>query len=184
MVNLTKNPPAKSKGKGTKRRRMPSDYAKELQEKQGLKNLYGLKEHQFERYVKETMKKRGKAENLAQELIQRLERRLDNVVFRLGFALSLSSARQLVSHAHFLVNKKPVNIPSFELKKGDVISVKGNKQKLAIFKELPAVLKKQKPPKWLKINPEKLEGEFLREPSLEEVAPPAEVPIVFEFYSR
>jgi small subunit ribosomal protein S4 len=117
-------------------------------------------------------------------LIQKLEKRLDNVVFRLGFAPSRVQAKQLVSHGHFLVNGKPVNIPSFSLKVGDVVSLKPQKSKKVIFKDLKSKLKKEKVPSWLSLDVEKLEGKIIGEPKIEEVAPPVEVSAVFEFYSK
>ena len=170
--------------KAKRRKRVPSGYAKELQEKQKLRYWYGLSEHQFKKYVKETLAMRGKVEDLEEELIKRLEKRLDNVIFRLGLAASRAQARQLVSHGYFLVNKKPVNIPSFGLKKGDVIAIKKGKEKKIVFKDLSRILKGKQLPSWLEFKKEKLEGKFIREPSLEEAAPPAEIPIIFEFYSR
>lgn len=170
--------------RGKRRKPALSDYAKELIEKQKLRNWYGLSERQFKKYVKEILQKRGRVENLGQRLIEKLESRLDNVVFRLGFAKSRFSARQLVSHGYFLINKKPVNIPSFELKKGDVISLKESKKKSAVFKNFQTEIKKYEIPQWLKLNIDKLEGEFIRKPSLEEVVPPAEISTIFEYYSR
>src|SRR3989344_2233518 len=97
-----------------KRAKAASEYKKSLQEKQTLKRLYGLSEKQFKRYVKESLAKMGKVDNVADELIRRLEKRLDNVIFRLGFAKSRPHARQLVSHSYFLINGKSVNIASYE----------------------------------------------------------------------
>ncbi len=162
----------------------PSEYKKSLQEKQSLKRWYGIPERQFKKYVKETLEKMGKVENVSNEFIKRLEKRLDNVVFRLGFAKSRLHARQLVSHGLFLVNGKPVNAPSFEVKKGDVISIKESKKKKLIFNDMANVLKKKNVPLWLNIDKEKLEGKTVGEPSLEEVNPPAEISQIFEFYSR
>src|SRR3989344_1988296 len=167
-----------------KRRGAVSEYKKSLIEKQALKNLYGLSEKQFKRYVKETLEKMGRVENVSDELIKRLERRLDNVVFRAGFSKSRAHARQLVSHAYFLVNGKPVNIPSFQVKKEDVIVIKENKKKKIIFKDLSDILKKYESPVWLNLNKEKLQCNVIGEPSLTEVAPPVSIPLVFEFYSR
>ena len=117
-------------GKKGKRRPTPlSEYGRELREKQKLKNLYNLKERQFKNYVKRVLKKRGKVENASDLLIKILESRLDNVVFKLGFTVSRSQARLLVSHGYFLVNGKPTNIPSRQLKKGDIISIKPQKIK-------------------------------------------------------
>lgn len=174
--------PPTQKGK----RRLPSlsEYARELKEKQKLKNWYNLRETQFKRYVKETLAKRGKIEDASHYLIQILEKRLDNVIFRLGFAKSRSEARQLVSHGYFLVNGKPVNIPSFRVKVGDVISVKNQKLKKVIFSDIKEKLKKQKIVSWLSLDSDKLEGKVISEPKFEEVVPPVEVSAVFEFYSR
>jgi small subunit ribosomal protein S4 len=172
---------------GQKRKRRPispSEYARELREKQKLKKWYNLDEKQFKSYVKEILKKRGKVEDASALLIQNLEKRLDNVVFRLGFALSKDQARQMVSHRFFLVNGKAVNIPSFRLKVGDVVSLKPQKLKKVIFKDLKEKLKKQKIPSWLSLDFEKLEGKIVSEPKIEEVAPPVEVSSIFEFYSR
>lgn len=169
-------------GQKRKRRRSGlSEYAKELREKQKLKNWYNLRERQFKKYVKQALSQRGRTEDAATLLIRKLETRLDNVVFRLGFAPSRPKAKQLVSHRHFLVNKKAVNIPSLGLRKGDKIGVRPASQKKGLFKNL---LKKHEPPAWLKFDSQKLEAEVVAEPSLEEAAPPAEISSIFEYYSR
>ncbi len=170
--------------KGKRRKRPPSEYAKELREKQKLKNWYNMAEKQFKNYVRELLDKRGKMEDAPLLLIKKLESRLDNTVFRLGFALSRRKARSLVSHSYFLVNGKAVNIPSFYLKKGDVVSLKPHKLKKNIVKEFNQLMKKHNPPVWLKLNKEKLEGEVIGEVTLEEVAPPVNLLSIFEFYSR
>ena len=162
----------------------PSEYKKSLREKQSLKKWYGLSERQFKKYVKETLSKMGKVDDVANELVKRLEKRLDNVVFRMGFAKSRRHARQMVSHSLFLVNGRPVNVPSFEVKKGDVISIKESKKKKPIFQGLAETLRRKETPAWLDINKEKFEGKSVGEPSLEEVNPPAEISQIFEFYSR
>lgn len=172
-------------GQRGKRRPSPlSEYGKELREKQKLKNWYNLEERQFRNYVKEVLKKRGKVEDATELLIKMLEKRLDNVIFRLGIASSRSQARQLISHGHFLVNQKNINIPSYQVKKGDVITIHPARRKKIIFQNLPLLLKKKQPPSWLSLEPMKLEGKVIGEPTLEESAPPAEVSTVFEFYSR
>lgn len=171
--------PQKKRKKGT-----PSGYKKSLEEKQTLKNWYGLSERQFKKYVKETLSKIGKSENIAEEFVKKLEKRLDNVVFRLGFAKSRPSARQLVNHGYFLVNSKPVKIPSFIVEKDDVISIKESKKKKLIFKDISVQLKGKEPPLWLKLDKEKLEGKVVGEPNLEEANIPIEISLVFEFYSR
>lgn len=154
-----------------------SEYGKELREKQKLRNWYNLKESQFRKYVKE-----NPSPSL---LIQKLESRFDNVILRLGFAGSRAQARQFVFHGHFLINGKPVNIPSYQLKKGDKITVRPASQKKKIFSNLTPLLKKhQTIPTWLKLNAEKLAGEVTGIPTLEEAIPPAEISTIFEYYSR
>lgn len=172
-------------GKQKKRRGFrKSEYAKELAEKQKLKKSYGLTERQFRGYVKEIFNKRSAEEDAALALIKRLEQRLDNLVFRLGFARSRREARELVSHGHFLVNSKPVNIPSFQVRKGDVISVKETKKAKIFFRNLAITLKNYQAPGWLKLNKDKAEGEIAGEPSLEDLDSPVDIPSIFEFYSR
>ena len=180
MVKKPYPPGAKKK----RRRRTISEYGKELKEKQRLKNWYNLRETQFKKYVRDILSKRGKVENPAEALIQKLENRLDNAVFRLGFAVSHFQARQMVSHGHFLVNGRKVTIPSYEVKKGDQISLHPNFRKKAIAKNLSLTIKKHNPPSWLELNKEKLEGKVTGLPSLEEVSPPAEIPAILEFYSK
>jgi small subunit ribosomal protein S4 len=162
----------------------PSAFKKSLEEKQTLKKWYGISERQFKRYAEESLEKMGKVENIAEEFIKKLEKRMDNVVFRLGIAKSRAQARQMVSHGYFLINGKPVNIPSYSIKKGDVISIKEHKKQKGIFKELTPQLKKYDAPVWLSLNKEKLEAKAIGDPNLEEVNAPAEISLIFEFYSR
>jgi len=161
-----------------------SEYGKELQEKQKLKNWYNLRERQFAKYVKDILKKRSKVENTDETLIQNLESRLDNVIFRLGFASSRIQARQFVSHGHFSVNGKAVNKPSYQLQKGDKITVSQVARKKKNIEKVAPLLKKYQPPAWLKLDPEKMAGEVIGVPNLIEAAPPAELSTIFEFYSR
>ena len=174
-------------GQRKKRKTTMSEYNKELREKQKLRNWYNLKEAQFKRYVKEVLKKRAsskKGQDAPTLLIQKLEMRFDNIVFRMGFAKSRAEARQLISHGHFLINQKRVNIPSYQLKKGDKVSVAEASRKKKIFRDLAVALKKKQIPSWLSVDPQKLEGVVKALPTLEEVAPPVEISMVFEFYSR
>jgi len=168
---------------GKRRRVFLSDYGKQLREKQKLKNWYNLGERQFKKYIKDALNRRGQAGDAQSILIENLERRLDNVVFRLGFCTSRPQARQLVNHAHFLVNGKKVNIPSYQVKKGDKISLRPSSKRV-IFQDLDPKLKRHQPPVWLKLDSSKLEGSVVGGPSLEETAPPAEMSTIFEFYSR
>ncbi len=162
----------------------PSEYKKSLNEKQTLKRWYGVSEKQFKRYVGETLKRRDKVDDVSAELIRVLEKRLDNVIFRLGFAKTRNHARQLVSHSYFLVNNKPVNIPSYQVKQNDIIALKETKKAKGAFKEINNELKKYETPAWLSLDKSKLEAKTTGEPSLDEVKPPAEISLIFEFYSR
>jgi len=170
--------------KRKKREGAVSEYKKSLKEKQALKRLYGLSEKQFKRYVKEALEKMSRVENVSDELIKSLEKRLDNVIFRAGFAKTRAHSRQMVSHAYFLVNGKPVNIPSFEVDKGDVIAVKEQKKKKPMFKDLADTLKKVQTHAWLVLDKATFQVKAVGQPSLAEVNPPVEISSVFEFYSR
>lgn len=181
--SMVKKPYAPGQRK-KRRRRSPSEYAIQLAEKQKLKVWYNLAERQFKNYVKKVLEKRAKIKDAPTELIKILESRLDNVVFRLGFAKSRTQARQLVSHGLFLINGKFVDVPSLLVKKGDIISVRPQKADKTIFKNIKSQLKKYKAPSWLELNPEKLGGKVIGDPSLEEAAPPVEISTIFEYYSR
>ena len=170
--------------KGKRRPRALSEYGKELREKQKLRNWYNLRERQFKKYVKEILSQKQRKEDATALLIRKFENRLDNVIFRLGFAPSREQARQLISHRHFNVNGRLVNVPSFGVKKGDVIAVSDKSRKKVIFQNLANSLKKHKFPSWLKLNVEEFKGEVIGQASLEEAAPPAEISLIFEFYSK
>ncbi len=170
--------------KGKRHKGRPSEYARELREKQKLKNWYNLQETQFRNYVKEALSKRGRGEDSGTSLIRKLEFRLDNVVFKLGFASSRTKARQLVSHGYFRVNGRACNIPSRVLKKGDVVSVKPEKINKKVIKEVKELIKNYKTQSWLELDKGKLEGKITEEPSMEEVSPSIDMSAIFEFYSR
>ncbi len=167
-----------------KRRSKMSEYGKELMEKQKMRRWYGLSERQFKKYVETIMSRGGEIEDAGLALIKLLEKRLDNVVFRLGLAPSRRQARQIVSHSHFRVNGKAVNIPSYQVSAGDKIEVKETKKDKKYYKNLALSLKKVNTPSWLKLNPEKISGEITGEPSFEDSGAPVEVSSVFELYSR
>lgn len=179
-------PPGK---KGKRRPKTLSEYGRELREKQKLRNWYNLRERQFRRCVKEildTHQKRGSgtAEDAPTLLIRAFESRLDNVIFRLGIAASRAQARQFISHGHFLVNGKKVKSPGYILKKGDKIGISSSGRKKSIFQGLPALLKNKQLPSWLSFSGETLEGKITGQPSLEEASPPAEISLIFEYYSK
>ena len=134
--------------------------------------------------MKEILEKRGKVEDASLLLMKKLAVRLDNVVFRMGFAPSRKQAKQMVSHNHFLVNGRKVNVPSYETKVGDVVGLAPSSHKKALFKNLGEYFKRYKTPVWIEFNAEKLEGKIISDPTSEELAPPAEILSIFEFYSR
>ena len=171
-------------GRTRKRRRTVSEYGRQLKEKQKLRNFYNLKEYQFKKYVKQVLAKRARTTDAQTLLIQKLEKRLDNVVFRSGFADSRPKARQLVSHCHFLVNGKRVNIPSYKVSKGDKIQVAASSQKKIFFQNAAILLKKHQAPDWLKLDIKKWQAEIIKEPDFEGAAVPAEISAIFEYYSR
>jgi small subunit ribosomal protein S4 len=180
---MVRRPTAPGK-KGKRRTRQLSEFGRELREKQRMKAWYNLREQQFKNYVKGVLSKKSGAGDLPLALMSVLENRLDSVVFRLGFAPSRLAARQMVGHKDFWINGRPVNLPSYQVAKGDVISVAPNKTKKTYFVQLQASLKAYKAPSWLALDAEKMEGKKVGDIAMEEVAPPAEIGSVFEFYAR
>ena len=150
-------------GKSFKKR--SSEYGLQLNEKQKVRNVYGISEKQFKRYFKEIAIQKGNKEEL---FAQKIESRLDNVIFRLGLACSRSLARQIVSHGHILVNGRKVDIPSYKVKKNDVIKIKEKSKNITIFKDLKTLLKKYELPVWLSLDKEKLEAKIIKEKEMKE----------------
>ena len=169
----------KSKRQVQQSRRRKSEYGVQLNEKQKVKFLYGLQEKQFRTTFEKASKRPGSA---GENLLIMLESRFDNVVFRMGFAATRREARQLVNHGHFLVNDKKANIPSMELKPGDVVTVKEKSQSSPKFKELKDMVITT--PKWIEINMDKFEGKIVAAPAREDVDLPIEEHYIVEFYSR
>lgn len=162
-------------------RRKMSDYGLQLREKQKLRKIYGVLERQFRRYFEQAERLAGVT---GENLLQLLERRLDNAVYRLGFAGSRSQARQLVTHGHFLVNGKAVNIPSVRVKPGDVIEVaQGSRQVEPIQVSLSAVGSRRMP-EWLELDIENLRGRIVSAPRREDIDVEAQEQLVVEYYSR
>jgi len=155
-------------------------YGLQLLEKQKVRFFYGITEKQLKRYYQKAIRTRGSA---PLSLLTLLERRLDNVVYRAGFADSHRQARQLVSHGHFAVNGKRVNVPSYALKAGDKISFLSIKKK-ALVETLSKATKNNQTPAWLGIDPKSFTVEILRLPTREEIEAPFEEKLVIEFYSR
>ena len=168
---------------GGQMRKKKSEYALQLQEKQKVKFVYGIMEKQFRMYYEKAARSQGKT---GEELLVLIERRLDNVVYRLGFAMTRRQARQLVNHAHFTVNGKKVNIPSYLVKPGDVIEVRDTSRTSPIFKRLtgedaPMVLV----PQWLEREKNALKGTVSRLPVREDINDmPIEEHLIVELYSK
>ncbi|HEX6977013.1 MAG TPA: 30S ribosomal protein S4 [Patescibacteria group bacterium] len=158
--------------------RQPSQYGRQLREKQKVKRMYGLMEAQFRKYVDKALKTKG---NTVNKLFSLLETRLDNVVFRLGFAATRPQARQLVSHRHVFVNGKKVNIPSYEVRVSDTVTLDTKATSIASVKKL-LESKEKKTPAWLvRKGPA---GKVARIPSREDVVEPISDQDIIEFYSR
>jgi len=172
-------PPGQGGEQRGQRRRL-SDFGLQLREKQKLRAIYGVLEKQFRRYVEIALRARGVTGEL---LLQLLERRLDNVVYRAGFAASRSQARQLISHGHFTVNGRPVNVPSYLVQVGDVIAVKENKREAAPFKELAEGVGRPVP-EWLSADGRNLSITVNAIPTREQIDTDVDEQQVVEFYSR
>ncbi len=156
-----------------------SEYGLQLREKQRAKFIYGVLERQF----RETFNKASKRKGIAGEnLLIMLEERLDNVVYRMGLCMTRREARQLVVHGHYTVNGKKVNIPSYQVKVGDVIRVKEKSQKSPKFKEIKDMTVGV--PAWLSVNKDKLEGTVLAEPTREQIDTPIAEHLIVELYSK
>jgi small subunit ribosomal protein S4 len=156
-------------------------YGTQLREKQKAKRIYGIFEKQFKNYFEKAIKKKG---DTSEFLLQLLEMRFDNVVYRLGIGKSRQSARQLVGHGLLAVNGKKVTIPSYQVKVGDIISIKTNAAAKKVFQNLPQTLAKFEPPAWLALDVAKAEGKITRKPTKDDVKTQFDLKMIIEFYSR
>ncbi len=168
-------------GEHGRRRSRLSDYGVQLREKQKIKFMYGLLENQFRLNFVKADKMKGET---GTNMLQLLESRLDNVAFRLGFAPSRPAARQLVSHKHFLVNNKVVNIPSYLVKQGDVIEVRDKSKKMDIILESMRRIKGDMDLSWLELDKAKLRGTFVAVPDRDEMQLTVNEQLVVELYSK
>jgi small subunit ribosomal protein S4 len=164
---------------GSRRRRAPSTFAMQLRAKQVLKRMYGVRERQFRRYVREAQRAR---ERTGDRLLQLLERRLDNVLFRLGFATTRAQARQFVSHGHVFVDGRRVTIPSFRVKPGQVIGLRDGSPVRPAAADAAELLARVAG--WLETDPDALVGRVLRNPGREDVHVPVDEQFVVEHFSR
>ena len=163
-------------------RRKQSEYATQLQEKQKVKFVYGILEKQFHSYYEKAMRMPGET---GENLLVLVERRLDNVVYRLGFAMTRREARQLVNHGHFTVNGRKVNIPSYLVKVGDVIEVRESSRSSVKFKRFvgeDAIIVNV--PQWLEKEKNSLKGTITKLPAREDIDNPIEEHLIVELYSK
>lgn len=166
---------------GQSHRRRLSNYGVQLQEKQKIKYMYGLLEKQFRANFKKADKMKGETGTM---MLQLLERRLDNIIYRLAFAPTRPAARQLVNHGHFLVNGKPVNIPSFSVKPGDVINVKEKSKKMDIILNSMKRIKGDLELTWLQLDKAKMKGTFIEIPDRDQMNLTFDERLVVELYSK
>ncbi|NCP40836.1 MAG: 30S ribosomal protein S4 [Rhodoferax sp.] len=158
-----------------------SDYGLQLREKQKVKRMYGVLEKQFRRYFEEADRRKG---NTGANLLSLLETRLDNVVYRMGFGSTRAEARQLVSHKAITVNGKPVNIPSFMVKVGDVVAVREKSAKQNRVVEALQLAQQVGMPAWVEVNADKAEGVLKAVPDRDQFAADVNESLIVELYSR
>lgn len=166
---------------GQNMRRKVSTYGLQLREKQRIKHLYGVLERQFRNYFKKAAIKQGPT---GHNLLTMLECRLDNTVYRLGLASTRRAARQLVSHKHFMVNDRTVNIPSFQMKPGDIIKVRDKSRKMTAIHDAMRRISQDNQLPWLELDKASMAGSFLARPSRDEIPEMVNEQLVVELYSK
>ena len=170
-----------NKNPGGQRRAKKSEYATQLTEKQKVKFVYGIQEKQFRNYYEKATRMEG---NTGEELLTFCERRLDNVVYRLGFAMSRAEARQMVSHGHITVNGRKVNIPSYQVKPGMVVSLKESSRGIEKIKANIEANAFRPAPKWLEYDANNMVAKVVAVPAREDIDLPIEERLIVELYSK
>jgi len=158
-----------------------SDYGTQLREKQKIRRIYGILERQFRKYFAEAERRKG---STGENLLKLLESRLDNLVYRMGFGSTRAEARQLVSHKAILVNGKPVNIPSYQVKVGDLVVVADKAKQQVRIQEAVSLAEQAGFPAWVEVNSKKLEGTYKSVPERSELSSDINEQLVVEFYSK
>jgi small subunit ribosomal protein S4 len=166
---------------GQNRFRKVSDYAVQLREKQKVKHMYGMLEGQFRRYFHMADQAKGVT---GENLLSLLERRLDNVIYRLGFAASRDQARQLVRHNHFQIGGRKVNIPSYFVKPGEVITLKEKSRKNPLITENLEGVARRGVPSWLELDKANFQGTVKAMPNRDEITMPIQEQLIVELYSK
>jgi small subunit ribosomal protein S4 len=178
---LEQKPGQHGAGTGARRSKL-SDYATQLREKQKVKRIYGLLERQFRNYYKKASTRKG---NTGENLLQLLETRLDNVVYRMGFAITRPAARQLVSHRGVTVNGKPVNLPSYAVKAGDAIALSEKAQKqLRVQESLTVSGQMDLSPSWIEVDAKAFAGVFKAVPDRADLPADINEALIVELYSK
>ena len=166
----------------SRRRKKMSDYNLQLREKQKVKKIYGVLEKQFRTYFEKADRKEGVT---GEALLQLLEMRFDNIVYRLGFASSRKQARQFVSHDHFYINDKKVNIPSYQTKPGETITLtKETSQNIGLVEKMKEQINKNQPANWLSVEGNKLSGKIISLPTREDLDAEINEQLIVELYSK
>lgn len=168
-------------GQHGRRRTKILGYGLQLREKQKVKRIYGILERQFRLYFKEAARRKGVT---GENLLRQLEVRLDNVAYSLGFASSRPQARQLVRHGHIAVNGRKVNIPSYQLRKGDVIEVREKSRKNEQIRRSIETASGRGVPMWLELKPEDFQGTVMELPNREDIRLPIQEQLIVELYSK
>jgi len=168
-------------GEHGQRRTKTKDYGLQLREKQKVRRTYGILERQFRRYFRLASRSAGVT---GEVLLRLLEMRLDNVVYRMGFAVSRAQARQLVRHGHFTVNGRRVDIPSCEVRPGDTVAVCEKAHDMLVIQQALSGATLDAVPEWMEVDHERLAGKIVKEPSRDEMAVPVKEQLVVELYSR
>ncbi len=166
---------------GQRRGRKISDYGIQLREKQKIKRMYGLAEDQFRLFFKRADQEKGVT---GTNLLVMLERRLDNVVYRLGFTNSRTQGRHFVRHGHFLVNGKKVNIPSYQVKVGDIVEPKEKSRKVQALNDAMDAVVRRGVPQWLELDKEAFKGAVKSFPAREDLTMPMQEQLIVELYSK
>ena len=180
LVKRTSPPGQQQNGRGM--RNKPSQYSLQLREKQKVKRLYGLLERQFSNLMKEATRKEGQSGEI---LLQLLEQRLDNAVYRAGFAPSRRAARQLVTHGHFMLNGRRVDIPSIRLRPGDEVIVREYSTNTEYFKKLDDISPvPSTTPGWISVNRKKVQFGVTGTPARDDAEPEINEQLIVEYYSR
>ena len=166
-------------GQGRKKR--PSDYGQQLREKQKVKRIYGLLEKQFRGYYYRASRMKGVT---GENLLVLLERRLDNVALRCGFSSSHAEARQLVRHGHFLVNGKRINIPSYQVRAGDIVEVRDHSRKIQRIVDALGQVDRVPRPAWIDLDKENMRGKITALPTRSDISSDIDEQLIVELYSK